>query len=70
MEQNLRETELDELIENARLYMQRLDSMLDLVLLEGYNLTKKLTVSNLAKEIAYNIEVEMQNISLLITEEN
>lgn len=70
MEQNLRETELDELIENARLYMQRLDCMLDLVLLEGYNLTKKLTVSNLAKEIAYNIEVEMQNISLLITEEN
>ena len=60
------ENELIELVENIQLNTKRLNCLLEFVLYKDINLINKIIIKDFAKEIAYNIYAETQNISFLI----
>ena len=68
MEQYLKKTEIKNLVENVNLYSKRLCCILKLFELNNVNISDKVIICDYVKEIAYNINAEIQNISLIIAD--
>ena len=61
------ENELIELVENIQLNTKRLNCLLEFVLYKDINLINKIIIKDFAKKIAYNIKLEIENISCLLS---